>query len=971
MKTDIDVQGQAMTRFKKQRAKLLQAALILGAASTAQAEPVSKVPILGGLYHSTQIIKEQILDGSSNLIATSRDLTLFTVGGLTLDAYILTLPLDADTKGRVIARLANPAYAIQLGYFLAMFKGLYGGYDDQDQFKAHLLTVYEPQALSSFEHSLMRFTSKPAEPSKEPESPSLVNDELIATLVSLYDVLFNNERWVLGRNLDDHYQYLDNSDADQALIAKVQPLLIPLLAKVHQGMEPGEFKQMLGMILEDAKPENANKVNNKAQAVTISLIDFVRFSVLKSYRQFALAKHRSDAFENWMTNTLDEDPKALLDFLRSQDKRPRAVQVVVDGLQQGLVEALVDADNAPNRFLTTAWQQHQNRQQFEPGNEASGAPEHQQQLGFLTKLAEAPYQDPNYLPFFKALYQQPQGIVAQGSASTPTISVRNLPITKTGAKVAGPGGTGIPNFHFVDRQQDRAYYFFGNDALQLERIFNQSGGRSMFDRLPYLKTMSCNAQYDWNAQLGFDALLNLGLGEAIRDFGERRCLGELNRRAKAEVEIRQQRQQLIAALSDYMELSWLTPLSKISGKRHLIERIINLAQLAESGMPDYLLIYNPWPDHFAHFTGPFSDEIIAPTGELNRLDFWLGKTESVYKDAGIYEQTLWGMAGDHGLAPVYYTLNPEVQVLEALQQDYGIKLEVKKISSDEGEGPKITNALNFPSNRGVDVVIASTAGGNYMLDLFNSHQSWQTQPLYGELIHWQPQHSVREIDLISEAATRLKHSLDYLVVRQSPCDLRQCSVRLVGHRDGQRFDELIQRQGKKVLYRSLAEQSKPTLLNLLADNPYKAPLTKLQRQQQQRLADACLIQASPSNPESWCNESQWRQLASFGARPDAVNQLAHLYDEDRSGTINLFPKEGVGYNTKVPGRHAGEHYLEKDAFVGFWGAPVTAKQRIELGENGSLAPTIYEYLSGETITKDQDGWGYPSLLPELRVTAAN
>lgn len=87
--------------------------------------------------------------------------------------------------------------------------------------------------------------------------------------------------------------------------------------------------------------------------------------------------------------------------------------------------------------------------------------EHKQQVRFLSTLAEQNYQDPYYLPFFKQLYQHyRQTIVQVGISSTPTISVRNLPIIKTGAKVSGLGGTGIPNFHFVDRQADRAYYFW-------------------------------------------------------------------------------------------------------------------------------------------------------------------------------------------------------------------------------------------------------------------------------------------------------------------------------------------------------------------------------------------------------------------------------------------------------------------------------------------------------------------------------
>src|SRR5207247_1977463 len=50
-----------------------------------------------------------------------------------------------------------------------------------------------------------------------------------------------------------------------------------------------------------------------------------------------------------------------------------------------------------------------------------------------------------------------------------------------------------------------------------------------------------------------------------------------------------------------------------------------LADHDDEGLPDYLLWYNPWPDHFAHGKGPYSDEIIGRSGEYDRLDHYFGK----------------------------------------------------------------------------------------------------------------------------------------------------------------------------------------------------------------------------------------------------------------------------------------------------------------------------------------------------------
>src|SRR6185295_560613 len=116
---------------------------------------------------------------------------------------------------------------------------------------------------------------------------------------------------------------------------------------------------------------------------------------------------------------------------------------------------------------------------------------------------------------------------------------------------------------------------------------------------------------------------------------------------------------------------------------------------------------------------------------------------------------------------------------------------------------------------------------------------------------------------------------------------------------------------------------------------------------------------------SWCHEDEWRQMTSYTNRPDSVVQLAHLYDLDIAGTINLFPRQGIGYNTIVPGRHAGELFHEKDAFVGVWGEPVKRGPRLRTAVNGSVPEVVFEYLTGEIVAEGRDGWGYPSLAVDL------
>ena len=290
--------------------------------------------------------------------------------------------------------------------------------------------------------------------------------------------------------------------------------------------------------------------------------------------------------------------------------------------------------------------------------------------------------------------------------------------------------------------------------------------------------MGCAVQYDEVAHYSIDAFLNLGLGEKLRDFAEVLCVSELERRARNDVELRKLRSALLKERTALTrKLAWYQFYAR-SGQSDLRalarRRIARIAALEPEALPELLVYYIPWPDHFAHFTGPFADEIIAPSGELARLDYWLGRIRDAYDVGGVADRLLIGLAGDHGLTPVFHLLNPEVEVFDALRAE-GIDFRVEKISSDEGEGPKLNHPIDPPAMKGIDVVVASTAGGNYMLDLFSDQGTgWAEQPVAADLVALSPLASSGDpaaprVDIIEEIYTRLRETLDYLVVREEPC----------------------------------------------------------------------------------------------------------------------------------------------------------------------------------------------------------
>ena len=83
--------------------------------------------------------------------------------------------------------------------------------------------------------------------------------------------------------------------------------------------------------------------------------------------------------------------------------------------------------------------------------------------------------------------------------------------------------------------------------------------------------------------------------------------------------------------------------------------------------------------------------------------------------------------------------------------------------------------------------------------------------------------------------------------------------------------------------------------------------------------------------------------------------------------MNLFPRTGVGYNSVVPGRHAGESFHEKNAFVAIWGGALAARDgsaSLRSAANGAIPMAVHQHLAGERPVDGEDGWGYAPLPAE-------
>lgn len=861
-------------------------------------------------------------------------------GGLKI--FLKNFPLDETVHDRYVKGLQSEKFASLVIPFLFAMKSAYlaDGKNRKNNFRKHILKEFpDKNEIPGLDHDHFRYDEAKKEEEKKKDDSM---KKKIASALTIFDIIFLRDgTFVLGkppvRNL--------------AIISNLKVEIKNMLQIIRDGATDPIMTEIYDNLIKD---------NDRIEAMSVSIIDFAGMFTFSHYQMFA----KRYAYEEAMKNKLQAQFKdGLGDELWSSINdelynRRYGVQVIVDGLQGHLLEALVSGDSK-HPFIQNVVDEHKNQERYKPKN----IPYHlgtNSELNFLEAVAtgEVKTQEINYLPFFKSLYKNHQnGIVKNGISTSPTVSVRNLPIIQTGGVVIGKnGGTGIPTFHYLEREQEQAYYFWGNDALMLDDITKNAGMKNLFQRMPDKFHLNCAATYETGANWSISPILNVAIGEKMRDFGEVICLQELEDRVDIEKKIRKLKLELLSVGQKIKERRFAEK-DERRMQIHKAQKIIDeIADHGSDGMPELLVMYVPWPDHFGHFTGPFGDQILSPTGELNRLDYWLGRVSQAYKDANIYDRTMFSMSGDHGLTPTRYLIKAEKQIFDGMQKE-GINIRQWKISSDEGEGPKIRNHLNKEKVRGYDVMTASTGGGNFQIELFvDQGENWKRQPVFEEakaikLI------GGNVVDIPTEIVNRLEDTLEYGAIRETKSDYKNSATRIFAQRDGKRIDEVIYRRGNKIFYKSN--------YNLLGTNSFSkwdyAP-NNLEKANHKVLHQKCMDEAQFSDVSSWCDEKEWRQLTSYTNKPDSVVQLSHLFDIEYSGTIHLFSNPYVGFNSIVPGRHAGELFHEKDAFLAVWGTPVKLSQKIRSRQITSSAPTLYEYLSGKKAIAGEDGWGDESLL---------
>jgi hypothetical protein len=556
---------------------------------------------------------------------------------------------------------------------------------------------------------------------------------------------------------------------------------------LSQVTEENEYQALLEELLQD---------DQRLAEFVEFLTDFIRQQSDSWLQSFVQRQHRKETRLAWVQDRIKRNRYyEIADYARSRAERKLVVHVVVDGLQGKLLEGLVqlssgDREGSGARYLAELVRLHQT-EQMDPSRYGSNMPPGLGQVVFA--LVEKAPNRPDYLENFKKYFFSPEAsavTVNVATVDTPSISVRNLPIVKSGHPVAGPFGTGIPNFSYLDRRSGRGWYFWGSDVLHMQRIIRNRedqiphgqkrsegpGARTLFERLWRYNTVSSMATMDSGALEKIAAEVGMAIGEVERNYMEKLMILRFRRRGRVEQELNQRRRWLQEHSG--LSRSFLGSLLFRSVELKTFHDYARfLAEHEDEGLPDYVLWYNPWPDHFAHSKGPYSDAIIGFQGEYDRLDFYMGKLIEIYESvetadgrSSYTDRTLFGVVSDHGLIYTPRLVSTDKLLFDAMRAE-GIRITYQKLTHDEGGLPVIHGRDNIKPTRPFDAVVGSTAGGSYIIDLFDikglqgDDAAWQHHPDYHQLRRHQLL-SGQTIDWIEQLKRHLKGTLDLALVRE-------------------------------------------------------------------------------------------------------------------------------------------------------------------------------------------------------------
>jgi hypothetical protein len=739
-------------------------------------------PALTNGPKSSVEILESLFEAPARMVSVPTEYVLQHIKREAVELFIRSCDLPFDAEGRLLAMVRGERFKEVTVPFVFFLYELYGA-----PAKAEAITINDLAYAEPVE---------PAQTGEDrPGLSALVQRSLalrkhVSRSLRLFDALFLQVKpgaVEKGLPLRERYDEAAYERIQQIAREVVDDFLPDADDALSQVTEENEYQALLEELLQD---------DQRLAEFVEFLTDFIRQQSDSWLQSFVQRQHRKETRLAWVQDRIKRNRYyEIADYARSRAERKLVVHVVVDGLQGKLLEGLVqlssgDREGSGARYLAELVRLHQT-EQMDPSRYGSNMPPGLGQVVFA--LVEKAPNRPDYLENFKKYFFSPEAsavTVNVATVDTPSISVRNLPIVKSGHPVAGPFGTGIPNFSYLDRRSGRGWYFWGSDVLHMQRIIRNRedqiphgqkrsegpGARTLFERLWRYNTVSSMATMDSGALEKIAAEVGMAIGEVERNYMEKLMILRFRRRGRVEQELNQRRRWLQEHSG--LSRSFLGSLLFRSVELKTFHDYARfLAEHEDEGLPDYVLWYNPWPDHFAHSKGPYSDAIIGFQGEYDRLDFYMGKLIEIYESvetadgrSSYTDRTLFGVVSDHGLIYTPRLVSTDKLLFDAMRAE-GIRITYQKLTHDEGGLPVIHGRDNIKPTRPFDAVVGSTAGGSYIIDLFDikglqgDDAAWQHHPDYHQLRRHQLL-SGQTIDWIEQLKRHLKGTLDLALVRE-------------------------------------------------------------------------------------------------------------------------------------------------------------------------------------------------------------
>lgn len=494
-----------------------------------------------------------------------------------------------------------------------------------------------------------------------------------------------------------------------------------------------------------------------------------------------------------------------------------------------------------------------------------------------------------------------RGMMARNMLSVlPSITAAAIPTMLTGVY---PGRHQQPNFQWVDRKSREFRSYIGVDIGKMETDLDKKA-KTIFRYLPADESASFGLIYGRQAGKD-DSLMSTALNPFYRNAPLKHVI-----------------------VSDFFSKLGL-------GK----------------GIPHFMAIYEWGVDVKGHYTGKFAEK---PRQVLRDLDSQFGDIVKAYQDRGLYGETYFLLASDHGLAP-----STDRFFIDDALNNAGFH--GKLISYNLGESMIPTSWaradsiwFSHDSVSSYNTVIGSSGGGAATLDfVLNEYRdkdgaptakSWAEHPVYEDLLKFRlgkealpGQATVNVIRFLKDM-----DPIDFFIVRENRPKIGETAKVL-----------LISSKGMSRITRRLAPH----------DNKYSYSYEVLEGED--TLGYSADPGIAPLMRAGFHDVYAWREATAGHAYPDIPVLVTQIFDTPRSGTVFISMKAGWGMNSEAINRHGGS--LREEMLATFCiSGPGLSKGDFHTASIVDITPTILALLLVDYQPGYFDGRAIPEIMEKVK-----